>query len=233
VNRPWKALWLGAGLMLLAVGFLSVGCGSGSTQFRFVNAFTGPNAGSMDILVDTVSTFTNVATNTATAYAGISGGSHQITIEPSGTTSPIFNPPPAISFPSGNNTTLIGDTNSSFVNTFVTFTDQNTAPVVNDYSLRVICLAFTPFKNVDIYIYPYPSSPPLNITNLSPTLTNLTFNGASSYLTKTIGNYDIVVSQTGTKAEIIDTGQVSFGSQQVRTFVVLNNSNYLILSDLN
>jgi hypothetical protein len=228
VSGRWKLFSLGAGLLLLAASLLCVGCSSsGQTRYRFINALSGANFGSVDLLIDTVIAFPSVAPNTATGYTKISGGSHQVLVNSAGTSNGLI-PTQAISFSSGD-TTLLAATNSAAENEILPpFIDNNTAPATNNFNIRFIN-GSTSYGNVDVYIY----APPLDITTKTPQITNLAFGAASNYLMMALGSYEIVIAPAGIKQNVIDTGGISYGTGAVRTFVALNSSNYLILNDLN
>lgn len=227
MSGRWKLFSLGAGLLLLAASLLCVGCSSsGPTRYRFINALSGANFGSVDLLIDTVIAFPSVAPNTATGYTKISGGGHQVLVNSAGTSNGLI-PTQTINFGSGD-TTLLAATNPAAENLVDVYTDNNTAPATNNFNIRFIN-GSTSYGNIDVYIYP----PPLDITTKTPQITNLAFGAASNYLMMALGSYEIVIAPAGIKQNVIDTGGISYGTGAVRTFVALNNETYLILNDLN
>lgn len=228
MSGRWKLFTFGAGLLLLAASLLGVGCSnSGQTRYRFINAISGADFGSVDVFVDTVRAFANIAPNTGTAYTNISGGSHQVLINSSGTSNGLI-PTQPVSFSGGNDTTLIAATNSAAEDKLLVFTDNNTVPATGDFNIRFIN-GSTIYGNVDIYI----GAPPLDITSgISPKIRNLAFGTATNYLVMATGTLEIVVTPTGILQNVIDTGGIAYGTSAVRTFVPLNNT-YLLLDDLN
>jgi len=90
------------------------GCGSGgSTRFRLMNAV--PDESSLNVLVDTTSVSSNLAYGTSTGYLSESSGSHQVGIEPSGSSTTLLQQ--SISLASGSDTTVISsDFSSSIAN---------------------------------------------------------------------------------------------------------------------
>ena len=72
---------------------------------------------------------------------------------------------------------------------------------------------------------------------MSPTVSAITFESASSYIPLAPGNYEIYFTPTGQTIVLIDSGKVSFAAGQVRTVVGLNGpvSGYTtaVLADLN
>lgn len=239
MNGSWKAISLSAGLVLLAGLLLNLGCStSGKTRFRFMNAV--PDQQSLNVLVNPTATnvpvFSNVAYSTSSSYAVVASGSQPIEIEPSGTTTSLFNQ--SLTFAGGNDTTVVAANFSPSLKV-LTFADNNSTPATNNFSLRLINVSValgTTGPGVDIYIG-QPTTPPLDITSINPTISGLSFGNASNYQTKGAGNWEIVVTAAGSKTPKADTGTLAFGSEQVRTFVFLDSQGggqtYSLLSDLN
>jgi hypothetical protein len=238
VNRFWKAVSLGSGLLLLAGILLNLGCSSsGKTRFRFMNAM--PDQNSLDVLVNpttnTKPTFTNVAYGTATSYQAAPSGSQTVEIEPTGVSTALFNQ--SISFNSGADTTVMAANFTASV-TVLTFSDNNSIPATNDFNLRVINVApslGTTGPGVDVYV----EIPGTDINTVNPpTISALGFGKASNYLALAGGNWEITVTANGSKFPAFpSTGSLSFTAGQVRTFVILNSQGggetYSTLSDLN
>ena len=87
--------------------------------------------------------------------------------------------------------------------------------------------------NVDVYVVP----PGSNLVGVAPTVTNLAFEGASSYQSLTAGSYEIFFTVAGTPNFYVDTGSLTFSAGQNRTIVMLPNTlsgfTWDMLSDLN
>lgn len=239
MSRSWKAISLGAGLLLLAGILLSVSCSSsGSTRFRFMNAM--PDQNSLDVLLNatatTTPTFSNVAYATATAYQSGPSGSQQIEIEPSGSSAVIPGTPQAVDIASGDNTVIAFNFTPSVK--ILGFADNNSTPATNDFNIRFIDASpalGTSGPAVDIYIETPPGTA---INNLSPTVSGLSFQAASSYVALAGGNWEVTVTAKGQKFPAFpSTGSLTFTAGQVRTFVILNSQGggetYSMLSDLN
>jgi hypothetical protein len=215
---------------ILGVGtiLLTAGCGSGgNTQFRLMNAV--PDEANLNVLVDSTSVSSNLAYGTSTGYLSESSGSHQVAIEPSGSTTTLLQQ--NISLGSGSATTVISSNFSTAIANLV-LTDDNSAPTSGDFKLRLVN-ASPNLGPADVYIV----APGTALTTVSPTLSNLGFGTASSYQSLVAGNYEIEFTTVGQKFAAIDTGTLTLGSGQVRTFVSLNSPsggfNFAMLQDVN
>jgi hypothetical protein len=208
--------------------FLLVGCGSGgNTRFRLMNAV--PDESSLNVLVDSKSVSSNLAYGTSTGYLSESSGSHQIGIEPSGSSTTLLQQ--SINFASGSDTTVISSNFSSSITNLVLI-DSNSAPASGDFKIRIIN-ASPDLGSADLYIV----TPGTALTTVSPTLSNLSFGSATAYQSLAAANYEIELTSVGQKFAVVDTGALTFNAGQVRTFVGLNNQSggftYAMLQDVN
>ena len=215
-------------ILVLGTVFLLVGCGSGgNTRFRLMNAV--PDESSLNVLVDNTSVSSNLAYGTSTGYLSEKSGSHQIGIEPSGSSTTLLQQ--SISFASGSDTTVISNNFSSSIANLV-LTDNNSVPASGDFKIRLIN-ASPNLGPADVYIV----TPGTPLTTVSPTLSNLGFGAIATYQSLTAANYEIELTSVGQKFAVVDTGTLTFSSGQVRTFVGLNNPSggftYAMLQDVN
>jgi hypothetical protein len=228
VGRLLRVVSLCAGVLCLGACLLIVGCGGGGkTRFQFVNAV--PDVSNLDVLIDSTTVSSNVAYGTTTGYQTVKSGSHQVQLDASGNTTSLLQQ--TISFGSGSDTTIIASNFSSSIGTVV-LNDDNSAPASGDFKLRLVN-ASPGLGPADVYIV----TPGTDIFTVSPTLSNLAFESATSYQSLAAGSYEIELTPVGQKFVAIDTGSLSFSSGQVRTFVGLNSQSggffYALLSDLN
>lgn len=228
MSRISRLMWLCAGMLGLGTILLIAGCGGGGkTRFRMMNAV--PDESSLDVLVDSVSVSSNIAYGTSTGYQTTKSGSHQVAIEPSGSSTPLLQQ--SISFASGSDTTIISNNFSSNIANLV-LTDDNSAPASGNFKIRVVNAA-PGLGPADVYIV----APATDLTTVSPNVTNLAFGAASGYQGITSGSYEIVLTPVGQKFSAVDTGSLSFTAGQVRTFVGLNGQSggfsYTMLQDVN
>jgi hypothetical protein len=228
VSRISRLLWLCAGTLGLGTILLIAGCGGGGkTRFRMMNAV--PDQSSLDALVDSVSVSSNIAYGTSTGYQTTESGSHQVAIEPSGSSTPLLQQ--SISFASGSDTTIISNNFSSNIANLV-LTDDNSAPASGNFKIRIVNAA-PGLGPADVYIVAVDT----DLTTVSPNVSNLAFGAASGYQGITSGSYKIVLTPVGQKFSAVDTGALSFTAGQVRTFVGLNSQSggfsYTMLQDVN
>jgi len=225
-----KVLPLGMALICLGILLLTIGCGSSSARFRYVQASTGaPSA--VDVQIDGKTVFSDIAYGLPGSYQKTSSGSHSVSLFQNGTTTnPLVTG--TVSFGSGD-TTLISENVFSSIS-LNSYTDDNTAPSSGNVKLRFIN-AGPSVGSVDIYVV----TSGTGIGGLSPQL-NLTYPNASGYLSVTAGNYDVVITQAGTQNVISGLNVTyTFTAGQIRTIVIIDSSpggapyNQLVLNDLN
>ena len=226
--RIVRLMSLCAGLLCLGTVLLTAGCGSGgNTRFRLMNAV--PDESSLDVLVDSTSVSGNLAYGTSTGYLSEKSGSHQIGIEPSGSSTTLLQQ--SITFASGSDTTVISSNFSTSVANLV-LTDNNSAPASGDFKIRVIN-ASPSLGPADVYIV----APGTALTTVSPTLSNVGFGATPAYQSLAGGTYEIELTSVGQKFAAIDTGSLVFSAGQVRTLVGLNSQlggfSYTVLQDVN
>ena len=100
-------------------------------------------------------------------------------------------------------TTIVASNFSSSIAALV-LTDDNSAPSSGYLKLRLVN-ASPGLGPVDIYIV----TPGTDLNTVSPTLSNLAFDAATSYQSLTAGNYEVVLTLVGQKFSAIDTGSPS------------------------
>jgi hypothetical protein len=212
-------------LLSLAV-LLSSSCGgSSNTRLRFANMT--PDEPSLDLLVDS-SKVNSANFGTASGYLSVTSGSRNLQIEPSGTTTVLINQ--TSSFTSGTDSTIFTLNFASSISPII-LADDNSAPSSGNVKIRIV--NGSPVLGTgDVYVVPSGT----DINTVSPTVTNLAFGAASTYLSITAGAYEILFTYPGQKNAYIDTGVLSLSAGQIRTVVGLNtstSSTAAVLSDLN
>ena len=229
-------------LALAAVALFSTSCGSSNAKLRIVQVIPDvPSAQALDIYLDGTKVATSVGFGglfPSSGYNSTSSGSRHLQVYLSGqTTGPYFDG--NISISSGSNYTVVL-TGSITSNTVVAplFTDNNTAPTSSsNFEMRVIHASPTWnafFGGMDVYLV----APGTSISSVSPTISNLTYKNGSTYVNAAAGNYEIIMTPVGLKANDIDF-QTSFQAGQIRTIVVTDaeggglSGSPLILKDLN
>jgi Domain of unknown function (DUF4397) len=223
VIRMGKFASLAVGLFSLSTILLGSGCGSSSTHARLMNASFGNP--SLDMLVDSKVVASEVGYGTASGYVSVSSGSRNLQINLAGSATSLINQ--TATFSSGTNSTVLATTSEASV-----FTDNKTAPSSGSISIRVINASST-LGTADVYIVPSGTV----ISNISPTISGLNYQSASSYQTLSAGSYQVIFTFTGQNSAVINSNPISFSSGQVRTVVGLDDPagrfTSAVLSDLN
>jgi len=204
----------GFGVALLFVTMiLGAGCGSSNNgRVRVMNA--SPDESALDFTVASKAVGTSVAYGTATSYVSVSTGSQPIQIEPPGSTTPLLSS--TVTLPSGNSTLIAADFSSSL--TPVVLPDDNTAPSSGNVKIRVINVSPS-LGTADVYVVTLGT----NLTNVSPTVSNMPFEGASTYVSLTAGTYEIFFTLSGSKFPSIDSFPLTFTAGQIRTIAAVNS----------
>jgi len=171
----------------------------------------------------------NVAYGTASSYAQIIPGSQVLTVATQGATTGLLSQ--TLNLMSGTSYTIMVAGYPSSV-AAILLTDNNSPPSAGNVNLRIINAA--PSLGVaDVYVV----APGTNLKTVSPTVSAINFESASSYIPLSAGTYQIYFTLTGQTVVLIDSGRVSFSAGQVRTVVGLNGAvtgyTTAVLTDLN
>ena len=215
MNRLTKAVTL---LALCGV-FFGVGCGGGGlgdkTNFRVMNAT--PDQTTVTVLLDGTSIASSIAYGSSNAYAQTDSGSRHLQAE-GGSSSSVFLDQ-TINLGGGtSNTAIIA--NLSATSNAILLTDDNTASTTTgNIKLRIVNAA-PGIGTVDVYVLP--SGTP--ITNVTPTISSLSFESSSNYLDLRAGSYSIVFTPPGSLFSFFNTGDIAFVAGQNRTIAVLNST---------
>ncbi len=225
-----KLAVLCAGLLYLLAVVMTVlltGCGSSKATARIMNASPGESA--ITATIGSTSVASNLDYGTASDYVSVSSGSDTLDVEQSDTSNSIIDQ--SISLSSSTTYTILIANYSTSVKE-VTLTDNNSSPSSGDFNLRAV-QASPSLGAADIYVV----APGTSLSSVSPSVTDLSFESASTYLALSAGTYEIYFTPTGQKTASIDSGAISFSAGQVRTVVGLNGSNggytTAVLDDLN
>jgi hypothetical protein len=204
-------------LTLCAAGCKSAGTIAGSPKFRVMNASV--EQPSLTFLLTTTTVASGLAYPNASAYTQQAEGGYTIHVEPAGSTATLINLP----------VVLQPDVSYTFIAAEAAFaspalapiflTDDNSAPSSGQMKLRVVN-ASPDVGNLDVYVV----SPGKNLQGMSPTVSNLGFQSASSYQSLAPGNYEIYFTAAGQKAVLIDSGALTFHAGQIRTVVEFDAS---------
>lgn len=214
------------GLLCLMAGVLS-GCGSSTAKARIMNA--SPGEGAITVTIGGTSVASSLDYGTGSSYASVSSGSPSLKVEQSSTSNSVLDA--TINLTSKSTYTILIANYSTSVSA-VTLTDNNSSPSSGQFNLRLV-QASPSLGAADVYVV----SPGTSLSSTSASVTNLSFESASTYLPLSAGTYEIYFTPTGQKTASIDSGAISFSSGEVRTVVGLNGSNggftTAVLDDLN
>jgi Domain of unknown function (DUF4397) len=225
-----------AALICLGSVFLTVGCGSSSARYRYIQAATAVPT-NVDLQVDGKTVQTAVGYGQPATYHSSSSGSRKFVIFPTGTTT---NPYISASVSLGSHDTTVISEGPFASIALAPYTDDNTAPTTGNVKVRIIQASPTaaaPPQGIDVYVVPTGQG----IGGVNPQFTNLAYPNASpTYLSLAAGSYDVIMTVTGTQNILNSlTGTYTLTSGQIRTIVVLDASfgggpyQQLLLNDLN
>jgi hypothetical protein len=190
---------------------LCAGCGSntGSSEIRFLNA--SPDAPPLDFKDNNSTEATGVAYLGSTAYAATDSGTHSFQFVDSSTGNTLL--APQLTLDSDTHYTVVA---SNFVGSLqsVLYTDESSAPSAGLFEVRLINVAPTG-GNVDLYVTGVGD----DIGGIEPDAASIPFGGASGFLTKEIGSYEVRITAAGTKTVVGDSGPLTFTGSTVRTVV--------------
>ena len=202
-------------LTLAAAGCKSAGTVAANPRFRVMNASV--EQPSLTFLLTTTTVASGLAYPNASAYTEQAPGGYTIHVEPAGTTATLINQP--VVFQPGIPYTFIAaeEAFASPALAPIFLVDDNSAPSSGQMKLRVVN-ASPDVGNLDVYVV----SPGKNLQGVSPTVSNLGFQSASTYQSLAAGNYEIYFTAVGQKTILIDSGALTFHAGQIRTVVALD-----------
>jgi hypothetical protein len=210
-----RLLWIGAGLLILALALMATGCSGGNDSLTQMRVLQGsPDEGPIDVLIDGGVFARNVAYARPTNYTLLDPGSRHLQVRPAGSIIVIDE---TVTLSSGTNYTLIANNYASVI-TPVLLRDDKTPPGSGNIKLRFVN-AGAGAGAVDVYVLAPGTTPPGN----SPTVSNLNLGAASTYLSMAAGTYEIFVTITGTTFVYFDSGPLTFSAGQNRSMVVMSD----------
>ena len=226
-------------LALVTFGMFAISCGGSHASMRFVHA--SPDAPNVDVLVDGKTVATNLpfaSVSPGTGYLTITAGGRLVEVRTTGTATDWVNAP-NVSFSSHLQYTVfftgLVKANPP-TQTISLVTDDNSAPQAGNIKLRVFHASPSGPTHLDIYIV----APGTDITNLSPAISALAYQQASSYQSVAPASNEVIMTATGTKTPRPIDQTYTLTAGQIRTLVVLDipgggtiSPTPLVLDDLN
>ena len=183
-----------------------------TAQLRVVHA--SPDAPNVDVLVDGAAALTNVPFKAASDYLSVPSGARNLKVRAAGTTTVVID----------QNATVVGGRAYTVLATGpvasiapLVLEDDLTNPASGNVRLRLVHASPTA-GNVDIYV----TAPTANLDTTTPTLSNVAFRAASSYLEVPAGTYRVRITPAGTKTVAIDVNNVALTAGQIRTAVAVD-----------
>lgn len=223
--------WSGIAMagLLLAAGVSGCNDSTSVAHLRVLHA--SPDAPNVDINLDGKNVLTNVPYKTASDYLDVPAGTHTIKVYPTGTTNAVITANVTLT---KNSYTTVAAINFVANIQGKVITDDNSAPKNGDVKVRLI--HFSPSAgSVDIYV----TAPGADLSQATPTLSNVPFDTVSDYLSVPAGAYEVRVTPTTTKEVVIDSGTLNLTAGQIRTGVALDNPGAnppftaIVLKDVN
>jgi hypothetical protein len=209
-GRWWPALALGA------IAALGTGCHdsnhTATTQLRAIHA--SPDAPNVDVLVNGVAKLSNVPYQTASNFLTIPAGTTSLTVDPTGTTTPVVNTSLALTADRQYTAIVLGLASATAPVgeqiEAVIVDDPGNAPAAGNVKVRVVHGA-PGVPTVDIYVTAPGASLPATPTIPGLAYTAVAPASGSPALEITGGSYEIRATVTGdqTRAVVFDSGSVS------------------------
>ena len=181
-------------------------------QLRLIHG--SPDEVNLDLSVDSKVVATNIGYEAASAYVAVSAGTHQIVLNQTGTTNALLSQSVTIS--SSTSQSLLA-TNYASTLAGVTLTDDLTAPTSGNFKLRIVNAA-PAAGSVDVYILPTST----DYNTVSPTISGLAFESASTYQSLAAGTFQVTITQAGTKFLLAQGTSTAYTANQIRTVLALN-----------
>jgi hypothetical protein len=217
----------------LFAAFFALAVSAQGARVRVVHA--SPDAPNVDILVNNAKVLENLPFREYSEYLTIPGGTYNVKINVTGTTTSAFEAP--VTVMDGKDYTVAavgyaGGNSPAF--TVKVLEDDNTAPPDGSIKVRVMHAA-PGAPAVDVYW----TTPYETLDGKTPVLSNVPFNVASAYLTVPISMYQARVAVAGTKTIAIDSMRMPTWGGMVRTIIAVDKTGggapfgFIILPDRN
>ncbi len=230
IARRLLAVVLAAGSLLLAGCGGSGGSGGGTAQWRVLNL--NPEVSSVDVYTGNDLQFGAVATGTLSGgYKSIDANSYAVKITSTGNPTALLQQ--TFSLSKDKHYTGIVTGRSGSVKMITLPEDDDTNNITSGNAKVRIYNATTDAGAFDIYI----TAPGVtDLTDQTPTATNVTAAQLSGYRDLSAGNYRLRITGTGDSSDVrLDVPSIDFASQQFSTLVitagtggVLVNASHLV-----
>ena len=173
-----------------------------------------PDSPRVDVLVDGITVGSNLRFRAASGYHRVDDGFNDVLVFATNSNNLLLEGVPF--FGQRQDYTLVVLDFLQFLNA-VLLTDDNSAPIANDFKLRFVHASPTA-SSVDVYI----TTPNADLTSAAPSFADVAFGGFAGYANQPQGTFQLRVASKGTKNVISDTGALTFTAGQIRTAVLVN-----------
>lgn len=221
------------GLVALCLAIvLVIGCGGGSgssttQQLRIVTA--SPDAPPVDILIDGTQVATSLAYTNSTAYQAVKSGSRHIQALTVSNSTSVFDQSISITA-SGNETLLLTGPVAKMQSLLLTDGATNSTITTGEGKVRVVNASQT-MGAADVYIVNAGAS----LTGAMPVSAGLEFDKATDYALQSIGDFQVFMTQPGTRNLYLNTGPLDLTQSQFKTVVAVDapggGFNFVVLTD--
>jgi Domain of unknown function (DUF4397) len=221
------------GLVALCLAIvLLIGCGGGSSssttqQLRIVTA--SPDAPPVDILIDGTQIATSLAYTNSTAYQAVKSGSRHIQAVTVSNSTAVFDQNISIS-DSANETLFLTGPVAKMQSLLLTDGAAKSTTTTGDGKVRVVN-ASQAMGAADVYIVNVGAS----LAGATPVSAGLAFNKASDYALQSIGDFQVFMTQPGTRNVYLNTGPLDLTQSQFKTVVAVDalggGFNFIVLTD--
>lgn len=185
-------------------------------DLRVVHA--SADAPAVDVLANngTTPAISNLAFPDATSYLNLPAATYNFKVVPTGTLTPAVIDAD-VPLANGSEYTLLAVGALANIEPLL-LTDNNRA-VATEAKVRLVH-ASTLAGNVDIYVVTAGAS----IANATPNFSNIPFKASTGYVPLAAGNYDVIITPTGTKTEAIKA-TLSFATGKIYTAIARDGAN--------
>ncbi len=221
--------------LLLAATAVTAACSDddntgpdGEARVRIVHA--SPDAPAVDVLVDDAEVLADVPYRAASGYLEVPPGQRNLKVNAAGTATTVIDAD--VELTDGTDYTVIASGPVAALAPIV-LEDDNSPPGAGNVKFRAIHGA-PGAPAVDIYV----TAPDADLGSESPVLTGVEFGNVADYIEAPAGAYRVRVTPTGSKTVVIDSGELSLSSGDVRTAIALDAAGggapfeLLVLPDL-
>ena len=185
-------------------------------NLRVVHA--SANAPAVDVLANNNATpaISNLAFPNATGYLNLPAATYNFKVVPNGALTPVVI---NADVPLANGTEYSLLAVGALANIEPLLLTDNNRAVATEAKVRLVH-ASTLAGNVDIYVVAAGAS----IANATPNFSNIPFKASTGYVSLAAGNYDVIITPTGTKTEAIKA-TLSFATGKIYTAIARDGAN--------